>query len=145
MVLGGDDHPRPRTWSPQGGYTGTMTWIAPLATFGVPAAAILLATWMFTAGRADALALVLLAAFPLGLATGYVLAGVPLRGLAVVAGGYALLALALGALFSLPTEFEDAGVLIGGGAVVLALGLVGYAGWAAWDVHAQTLVRWTDR
>ncbi len=112
-----------------------MTWLAPLTTFGLPAAAIAVATYLFTTGRADGVAVALLAAFPLGLVGGYLLVGAPLRGLAVVAGGYGVLALAVGAMFVLPTDFEDAGTLVAGAAIVLALGLVGYAGWAAWDVH----------
>lgn len=110
-----------------------------MLTFLLPAAMVLAGAGLFMANRGDSLvpALVLIGAFPLGLASGYLLIGLPLRGLAVVAGGYGLLALAIATMFSLPTAFEDAGVLIGGAAVVLAIGLTGYAGWAAYDVHKE--------
>ena len=112
-----------------------MTLLAPLATFGLPTSLLLIAGLLLAAGQVDWPALVLLAAVPLGLASGYCLVGIPWRGLGVVAGGYAGLGLAVGILFSLPTDFEDAGLLVGAAAGVIALGLAGYAAWGAWDVH----------
>ena len=118
-----------------------MTWLAPAATFGLPAVMIGLATWLFATGRSEFWLLALLAAFPLGLASGYLLVGAPLRGLAAVGLGYAALLGGIFLLVLLPTTFEDAGVLIAGAAVVLAVLLASGAGLAAWDVHRLAAAR----
>lgn len=118
-----------------------MTWLAPAATFAAPAAMIALAAWLFGRDGSELLLLALLAGFPLGLATGYLLVGAPMRGLAVVGVGYLALFLAIALLFLLPTTFEDAGALLAGAAVVLAVLLAGGAGVAAWDVHRVAAAR----
>lgn len=118
-----------------------MTWLAPAATFAVPAAMIGLAAWLFGRGGSEVLLVAMLLGFPLGLASGYLLVGAPMRGLAVVGIGYLALFGALALIFMLPTTFEDAGVLLAGAAVALAVLLAGGAGVAAWDVHRLAVAR----
>ncbi|MDB5098901.1 MAG: hypothetical protein JWM80_3322 [Cyanobacteria bacterium RYN_339] len=112
--------------------------IAALLTFAAPLVILALGLVTFLVlGSAFGLLLVPLA--PLGLAAGYVYAGLALRGGLVALGGYLALGLGAALLFGTPTQFEDAGVLVLAVAVVVLAGFTAYVGWAGYDVYHLAL------
>jgi hypothetical protein len=110
-----------------------------LLTLGLPLAIGLLAA--LTVSLNDALLLPAiglgLLAYPAGLFAGYAYVGAWMRGSYVAGGGVLLVLAGVALMVATPTAFEDAGTLVGLVAAFVALLLLAYAGWAAWDVHAR--------
>lgn len=110
-------------------------WVPLVLTASLPVVAIAASALCFLAFPNEIWPVaIVLVGFPLGLWSGYIAASRVSRGLAVAAGGLVLEALGVGLLIVAPLDFEDAGVLIGGVAALIALGMIGYAAVATWDL-----------
>lgn len=118
-------------------------WIPTLITLLLPGIMLGFGTWFFISGNTQAMipCLVLIGSAPLGIGFGYLLAGAAGRGALVTAGFYGLLLLSVVVMAFVPTQFEDAGILVSIVVIALAVLLTAAAGVAAWDVWRTLAAR----